>query len=84
MSVRLVREDERAEPWRLVVDGKVLGGSGRLDVKPLQFFSVISHRLGLTLAQVSFTCPSRTDEIAGLRRVRRRRGYANGWWQHLH
>ena len=44
-------EQEVSVLARLAVDGKVLRGSGRLDGKPLQLFSAVSHRLRLTLAQ---------------------------------
>ena len=42
-------EQEVSVLARLAVDGKVLRGSGRIDGKPLQLLSAVSHRLRLTL-----------------------------------
>lgn len=49
---------------RLAVDGKVLRGSGRIDGKPLQLLSAVSHRLRLTLAQVPIQ--EKSNEIPAL------------------
>lgn len=57
-------EQEVSVLARLAVDGKVLRGSGRLDGKPLQLFSAVSHRLRLTLAQVPIE--QKTNEIPAL------------------
>ncbi len=62
-------EQEVSVLARLAVDGKVLRGSGRLDGKPLQLFSAVSHRLRLTLAQVPIE--EKSNEIPALPRLLR-------------
>jgi hypothetical protein len=57
-------EQEVSVLARLAVDGKVLRGSGRLDGKPLQLLSAVSHRLRLTLAQVPIQ--DKSNEIPAL------------------
>jgi len=58
-------EQEISELKRLAVDGKVLRGSGRGDGKPLQLFSVVSHRLRLTLGQIPIS--EKSNEIPALK-----------------
>lgn len=57
-------EQEVSVLARVAVDGKVLRGSGRLDGKPLQLLSAVSHRLRLTLAQVPIA--EKSNEIPAL------------------
>ena len=57
-------EQEVSVLQRLAVDGKVLRGSGRIDGKPLQLLSAVSHRLRLTLAQVPIQ--EKSNEIPAL------------------
>jgi hypothetical protein len=57
-------EQEVSVLARLALDGKVLRGSGRIDGKPLQLFSAVSHRLRLTLAQVPIQ--EKSNEIPAL------------------
>ena len=57
-------EQEVSVLERLAVDGKGLRGSGRMDGKPLQLFSAVSHRLRLTLAQVPIQ--EKSNAIAAL------------------
>jgi hypothetical protein len=57
-------EQEISVLARLAVDGKVLRGSGRIDGKPLQLFSAVSHRLRLTLGQIPIQ--EKSNEIPAL------------------
>lgn len=57
-------EQEVSVLARLAPDGKVLRGSGRIDGKPLQLFSAVSHRPRLTLAQVPIQ--EKSNEIPAL------------------
>ena len=57
-------EQEVSVLKRLAVDGKVLRGSGRIDGKPLQLLSAVSHGLRLTLAQIAIE--EKSNEIPAL------------------
>ena len=58
-------EQEVSALAQLAVDGKVLRGSGKVDGRPLQLFSAVSHRLRLTLAQVPIE--TKSNEIPAIK-----------------